>query len=234
MEFSQLPFDEIVRARLKELGKTAFAVEQESDLPADAIRNVLRSTKKEGPSLARAKELCDALGLDFYIGPPRDNGPIELLNLDQRLYARIPLHDVELAAGAGSQIVDELVIDHLAFRRDWLKRIGLAAKNARLARVRGDSMLPILNDQDLVLLDTSKRNVPCRPRKPGRPVRADLYALFEDGSARVKRIEHSSFGTIVLHSDNFSLYPPETVVGLAAHDLKIIGKVVWWGHTVRE
>lgn len=88
-------------------------------------------------------------------------------------------------------------------------------------------------DGDLVLIDVSRRTVNLRPRKAGKPPRADLFAVIDGDLARVKRIEHSSPGRLILHSDN-PAYPPEVRDGMNADDLGIIGKVVWWGHTVRE
>lgn len=149
-------------------------------------------------------------------------------------YQMVPLHDAELAAGSGSQNDHDLVMDSFAFRRDWLRRIGVSPDSARLARARGDSMAPTLLDRDLLLIDTSRSEIPIRPRKSGQPLRANLYALIEDGLARVKRIERSSADTLALHSDNVTLYPPEIRAGAEIGQLNIIGKVVWWGHTVRD
>jgi hypothetical protein len=64
-------FGEMVERRLKALNTNAFSVEKAHGLPLDAIRNVTRSEKRSGPTLVRAEEICDALGLEFYIGPPR-------------------------------------------------------------------------------------------------------------------------------------------------------------------
>lgn len=64
-------FSTMIEQRLAALGTNAYAVEQAADLPPDAIRNVLRSSKKDGPTISRAKEICDALGLEFYIGRKR-------------------------------------------------------------------------------------------------------------------------------------------------------------------
>lgn len=186
------------------------------------------------PSLENLIAIADAIGLELYFGPAREAGTVEQLAVGEKDYAPIPLHEAELAAGDGRNNGTEEIIEHLAFRKDWLARIGVAASKARLARVRGDSMLPTLHDHDLVMIDTSKISVPCRPRKAGKPVRADLYAFLEDGEAKIKRIEHSEFGTIVIHSDNFSLFSPKTLTGPAAHRFEVIGKVIWWGHTVKE
>ena len=153
---------------------------------------------------------------------------------DSSEYTFVSLHDAELAAGTGALNLRERIVDQLAFRIDWLRRIGVTPASARLARVRGDSMAPTLQDRDLLLIDTSRIEIPIRPRKDGQPLRANLYALIEDGLARVKRIERSSADTLALHSDNVTLYPPEIRAGTEIGQLNIIGKVMWWGHTVRE
>ena len=55
--------------RLDELGVTAISVASNKGLKRDAIRSVFR---KRTPSITRAEEICDALGLEFYIGPRRN------------------------------------------------------------------------------------------------------------------------------------------------------------------
>lgn len=72
MKPANLPFSELVEARLKELGKKASTVERESDLAPDTIRNVLRSKSKTGPHFSTAQQIAQALGLEFYVGPMRD------------------------------------------------------------------------------------------------------------------------------------------------------------------
>lgn len=75
MEEIEKTFAEVVAGRLEELGTNAFAFEKKAGLPVDAIRSVIRSDKKRAsPKISRAKEICDLLGLEFYIGPPRDLG----------------------------------------------------------------------------------------------------------------------------------------------------------------
>jgi phage repressor protein C with HTH and peptisase S24 domain len=182
------------------------------------------------PSLMK---LAEVLELEFYFGPKRDSGPVEQLTLDEVDYARVALHDAELAAGTGALNGNEEVVDYLVFRRDWLRKIGVAPSNARLARVIGESMLPTLSPGDMVMIDITRTTVPIRPRQPENPLKADLYAVIDNGGARVKRIEHSTPGELWLHSDNSALrLPPEKRTGFDAEQLGIIGKVVWWGHTV--
>lgn len=145
-------------------------------------------------------------------------------------FAPIPVHAASLAAGDGAHNDDETVIAHLAFRRDWLKRIDVSPGSAVIARARGDSMLPTISDGDIVLIDRARAEPPTRIREPQDTRPAPLYALLDDGAARIKRLELATPGTLALLSDN-PVAPPEF---RPVSVVSIIGKVVWWGHTNRE
>lgn len=222
-------FGEIVAQRLKALNTNAYAAETSAGLAADAIRNVIRSEKKSGPTLSRVEEICSALGLELYIGPPRDHAPLPELRLEDEDFAKIPLHDALLAAGQGSENLTEEVVDYLAFQREWLRKIGVAPSNAVLARARGDSMQPCIWDGDIVLIDRSRTEIPVRKIGSGRG-RSPIFALLDDGQARIKRIERPEEGQVMLLSDNPD-HPPQFA---KIETLSIIGKVLWWGHTNRE
>ncbi len=67
---------------------------------------------------------------------------------------------VEARAGAGSSLVTEnRVLGLYAFRRDFLNRIGLRAKNCVLFDVMGESMQPLIMDRDTILVDTSQTEI---------------------------------------------------------------------------
>lgn len=224
-------FGTIVAQRLDALGTNAFSVEKEKNLPADAIRNVMRSEKRSGPTLSRVEEICDALGLELYIGPPRDpDATSSPPSAEPDDFAKIPLHAALLAAGDGRENGTEEIIDYLAFRRDWLRRVGVAPGNAALARVDGDSMQPSIWHGDMVMIDRSRIEVPVRGRTTESRHRSPVYALLEDGHARVKRIERPSADQLVLISDNPE-YGPQFI---HPKMVSVIGKVVWWGHTAKE
>lgn len=143
------------------------------------------------------------------------------------------MHNAGLAAGDGLINDHEDVIDFVAFRRDWLTRIGVSPGNAVLARVHGDSMLPSIHEDDLVLIDRSRRDIPVRRRDPGDRRRSPIYALRDNGKARVKRIERPEEDVIMLLSDN-PAFAPDLVKGSDIAMMDIIGKVMWWGHTNKE
>lgn len=148
-------------------------------------------------------------------------------------FVRVPLHEVELAAGSGAQNDLEAVGAHLLFRRDWMKKQGLAPRDARLARVRGDSMMPMLFDRDVILIDMSKTTLPAGAKRPNGTHASYLVAIEQDGEARVKWAERPNESTLIIASENSTSYRPEIFVGEEAHTVRIVGRVVWWGHTVR-
>ena len=223
MKDSENAFADVITQRLKALNTNAFAVETRAGLPPDAIRNVIRSRKKDGPSLSRAKEICDALGLEFYFGPPRATGPVETVILGNEDFTAVPRYDAPLSAGPGADNGDAQVVEKLAFRRDWLARIGVAPSAAVLVPVSGDSMAPTLHDGDLALIDTNRKAV-----RTGQ-----VYALTDlDGSTRVKRLDRLPTG-LILRSDA-PTHPAEFRPIPDAARVAIIGQVVWSGHTWRQ
>lgn len=179
-------------------------------------------------SFQALEQLARVLDLECYFGPPRDSSQAQ--EADPSEFVRVPVYDVRLAAGPGAANAEEPVIDHLAFRRDWLRGLGVAPSSAVIATARGESMAPTIRDGDMVLVDTASAAAPARPRAPAdrRPPR--IFALLDDGAARIKRLDLAAPGTLALLSDNPQT-PPEF---RPAASVRIIGRVVWWGHTNRE
>ena len=70
-------FRVIVEKQLARRGTSAIRAALDAGLSRDAIRSVLRG---RAPSVDRAAEICEALDLEFYVGPPRaesDDTPAE-------------------------------------------------------------------------------------------------------------------------------------------------------------
>jgi transcriptional regulator with XRE-family HTH domain len=209
-----------------ELGFRAFGKSETS-----AIQNIKRGSS---PSFERLGAIADALGFDLFFGSPRDSDPVKQILVDGTAYAHIPLHDAALAAGEGSENHSEHVIEQLAFRRDWLKKQGISATAACLARVQGESMLPTIAPGDVVLIDTRQRNLPIRSL-PDTEVRhrAPIYALRGADGAQVKRLLRPTENQLMVISDNPDYLPQVMNLALGSNS-PVIGKVVWWGHTVKE
>lgn len=145
-------------------------------------------------------------------------------------FAPIPVYAAELAAGGGAENAVEEIIDHMAFRRDWLRKMGVSPAAAIIARAHGESMAPTLNNGDVVLIDRAKAEPPSKPRAVGDTRPAKIYALLDDGGARIKRVELAAPGMLAILSDNPASAPEFRPVS----DVTIIGRVVWWGHTNRD
>ncbi|MDO5622567.1 MAG: S24 family peptidase [Paracoccus sp. (in: a-proteobacteria)] len=211
-----------VEARRTDLGLTQAQLGERAFGRPDTsiIQNMRRGSE---PTYSKLLALCDALGLEFYIGPPRDLAPPVSVEIDGEEYDAVRRYDAQFSAGGGALNAEELEAGAVAFRRDWLTREGISARESMVVSVQGDSMAPTLDDGDLVLIDKRRRS----PR--GRRI----YALVgPDGDARVKRIEVLA-DTMILHSDN-DAYPTELVPTADADRYTILGEVVWRGHSLRD
>ena len=226
----QKMFKKLVSRAVSDLDSNAFAIEKKYSLPADAIRGIIRnkpnSRKEAGTSLNRAKDICDALGLEFYIGPPRDLNTATETKVAGKDFSTVVRYDAAIAAGGGYFNYDAEPTDYLAFSKKWLKANHINPANCILLNVEGHSMAPNIHDGDLIMLDRSRISI--RKNK--------IYGFVDgDNGARVKRLEVSKDGEVLLlHSDNpdRDRFPTETRV---KHDMNtilenIIGQVVWSGH----
>ena len=123
----------------------------------------------------------------------------------------VPLVVARLSAGSGSLEVSSEQEGGYAFRR------------MVLMRVSGDSMVPEIQDNDLVLLDQGQTEI----------VSGRLYAIGFEDAIYIKRIDLLP-GRIVLHSTN-PAYPPVTLdlSGDCAEQFRVIGRVLWSGREYR-
>jgi phage repressor protein C with HTH and peptisase S24 domain len=131
----------------------------------------------------------------------------------------VPKYDVKASAGHGSLIHSEQIVDHLAFKKSWIRlELGCAEKDLALITVKGDSMEPTLSPNDLILIDLRKNYV------------ADnaVYVLQYDGALLVKRIQRLMNGSVIIKSDNPE-YKVEELSADQAKKLNVLGVVVWYG-----
>ena len=91
----------VIREALALRGTTAYRASLDAGLPGNAIRYALerRATKSD-----RLAEICDALGLEFYVGPPRDARP---QGVDPDDVSAAALRDLETGARVLNRVVME-------------------------------------------------------------------------------------------------------------------------------
>lgn len=123
------------------------------------------------------------------------------------------------SAGHGLQ-PDDAVDVQLAFRDDWLGQFGSANKLFAMY-IEGDSMEPTLRDKDIVVVNKNVRDI-----NPG----GGIYSLNWQGKRMVKRLQlNPKTKTVKIKSDN----PNYDDLESSLHDLKVEGKLIWYGREMK-
>jgi phage repressor protein C with HTH and peptisase S24 domain len=126
----------------------------------------------------------------------------------------VPLVRARLHAGGGSFETSPEVESCFAFRRAWLRRKGDPGKMV-LMDVIGDSMSPVIEEGDTVLVDQSRTDI----------YAGGIYAVGIDDTVMVKRLEKHP-GRLVLISAN-SRYAPVYLQDEEINRVRVIGRVIW-------
>lgn len=129
-------------------------------------------------------------------------------------WIEVPRLDIGASAGPGALPGEEQAFDTFRFSKRWLAEQGLDGRALSLILVEGDSMEPLLNDGDQILVDRSPR-----------PFRDGVHVVRLGDTLMVKRVASAGGGRFSLLSQNLA-YPP---VSVEAEDVEIIGRVVWKG-----
>lgn len=133
---------------------------------------------------------------------------------DQLDAVLLPEVQVSFAMGGGSVIEDWPVVRHVPFSRAWLRGFTTSGpEHLAVARGEGDSMMPTILDQDLVILDLSQKT----PRQQDR-----IWALSYGGLGMIKRLRALPDGSYEIHSDNQSVRP----ISAVDDELHVVGRVV--------
>lgn len=137
-------------------------------------------------------------------------------------YAFIPQYSAKAAAGFGHENPHVESLATLAFKREWLRMKGVNQKHLIVIYADGDSMWPTINDHDVLLLDTSKRE----------PADGQVFVLTSaDKGAIVKRLVQTPLGGWIIRSDNDDCddYADVMLSRSEVNEHRIIGKVIWRG-----
>jgi phage repressor protein C with HTH and peptisase S24 domain len=137
-------------------------------------------------------------------------------------YVEVPRYDIKAAAGAGADIQSEQIVDHLAFKRDFIRdKLRVRPDKLALINTIGDSMEPTILADDLLLINLDINHT----------TGDGIYILQGDMGLQVKRVQSMIGGGLVIKSDN-PRYDALNV-GLDQLDLvHIVGRVVWFGRQI--
>ena len=121
-----------------------------------------------------------------------------------------------LNAGTGSLETSGEEIGRYAFKTQFLCRKGNPGKMV-LMDISGDSMMPVLEDGDTVLIDESQSDI----------IPGGMFAVGVDDAVFVKYVDCEP-GMLILRSRNERYKPIEVPMsGDLAGGVRIIGRVVW-------
>ncbi|MEQ1551630.1 S24 family peptidase [Sphingorhabdus sp.] len=129
----------------------------------------------------------------------------------------VPKLAVGASAGAGALAEGEALAGKVCFDEAWLRKLGVEPRNVSLIRVEGDSMQPVLNDGDDIMVDKGAAL---------KPLRDGIHVIRIDGVLMVKRLARAPGGRLSVLSDN-PAYPswPERDPA----EVQVVGRVVWVG-----
>jgi len=130
-------------------------------------------------------------------------------------YALVPLYDAQCSAGDGAWNENCQVLTHLAFTRYSLRKQGLTPEHLSAIRVDGDSMEPVLEAGDTVLIDHTRTHIEGE----------GIYIIRLDHHLYAKRLQRSFDGVAII-SEN-PAYREIQVPRDRLDELEIIGRAVW-------
>lgn len=142
--------------------------------------------------------------------------------VDLSEFVFIPRYNVRASAGNGFPVGNEEPLFPMAFRRSWVEHY-LNANPADLSviKVRGDSMEPVLCNNDNILVNHAKR-------QPSN----GLFVVRIGGELVVKYTQIMPGGKLLLKSTNEIYDPFELDLAEPDVDVEIIGRVEWFGRQV--
>ena len=164
------------------------------------------NARRAGQSAQPAPEVRDTLG-----------NPVDLGE-----FVFVPRYNVRASAGNGFPVDTEEPLFPMAFRRFWIENyLNAAPEELSVIKVRGDSMEPVLYNNDNILVNHAKR-------QPGN----GLFVVRIGGELVVKYTQIMPGDRLLLKSAN-PIYDPFEVE-LAGHTsgVEIIGRVEWFGRQI--
>jgi phage repressor protein C with HTH and peptisase S24 domain len=143
-------------------------------------------------------------------GHPFDPG------IEREEFILLPKHPESAAAGPESPPPPRGA-EYIALRRDWVRAVfGIEPDRLLLEIAMGESMLPGIQDGDILFVDTTERRFGA----------FGVYVLEIAGERLVKRVQPKLDGSLTLISDNQG-YEPEHIPPAQASDVHVVGRVLW-------
>lgn len=127
------------------------------------------------------------------------------------------------SAGNGAMVLDDLG-PSFPVQPELLRRLGLRPEHTRMVEAVGSSMLPTIQDREMLLVDTS-------PAARELIRDGDIYLFTIDSEAYLKRLRRD-LGQWIIVSDNHEHFPPRPIP--KGERFEIIGRVCWGARELRS
>ena len=215
---------ERLRARARQLGMNAREVAEQARVNRSFVYDIMRG-RSEHPNLEKLDKVARAIKVDrewLLKGQGKVEGDEpEMAEVDA--FVAIPSVEITASMGGGQIVSDEIEDgEPYHFKNSWItRRLRADPANLRIMHVEGDSMMPTLQDGDVVLVDLARS----LPTPPG------IFVLFDGMGLVAKRLEHipnSDPPRVRVISDNTFYTPYERT----ADEIKIIGRIRWFGREI--
>ncbi|WP_429941060.1 XRE family transcriptional regulator [Agrobacterium vitis] len=194
-------------------------------IPADTLGTYERGVSEPNMTLLSAYNNLFGVNLSWLITGNgamfANTSQIELPEVLKHDFVMMPQYDVRASAGNGLIAVNQMPTSETAFERKFLRDLGGAPDHCFLMWSTGDSMLPTIPDNALLIVDASQTTV-----DHGR-----IYVFSVGNAVLVKRANWRMDGRLDLISDNTAgKYPVETFDANRVEDLAVVGRVIFVGH----
>lgn len=127
--------------------------------------------------------------------------------------------DVRFANGVSSVVFHDETKPPLAFRHDFLRKLGVGEGNAVVISAHGPSNLPTIPEEAVVLLDKSDNT-----RLDG-----DFFGFRIGNDLLIKRLTSLNGVGILAVAENPEFKPKQTVYKPPEDDFEVIGRAKWMG-----
>jgi phage repressor protein C with HTH and peptisase S24 domain len=207
-------------ARMDELGLSQAELARRVGVAQPTIAKLVSGQSQGSRHIAKiAKEL--SLPIEYLVGmtdevePSNDESGALKRHLAEQLDAvLLPEVEVSYSMGGGSVVDDWPVVQMVPFSRAWLSGLTRSpASELMVARGDGDSMMPTILDQDLVIIDRGQTT----PKQQDR-----IWAMSYGGLGMIKRLRQRPDGSLEINSDNKEVTPIDASDG----EVHIVGRVV--------
>lgn len=205
----------------KSQGSSLSAIAREAELSTTTLTRPVNSENHQyvvKRSTIEAVERVTGISFADFIGGAA-SPPAGMHENVAEFVTSVPIYDIAASAGVGMIVPDyEAVADNLAFPSGYLRHItSTSPKHLAIISVTGASMLPTLNHDDLVMVDTTKKNI----------AYDGMFVIRHEDLLKVKRLRWSrGKSSIIIRSDNVRDFPEEDADPI---DIEIVGRVIWTG-----